>query len=143
MNVDLLIEPLQVLLRQTGEFLPRLAGASPLFIYRPAQYLKKFNPKYNKKVAEAEKSGTSKRSWAAVHNREDNMYQFDNPQLPTLQPWMNTSKPPADRFVALRNPYFHRVDASGRQLPYIDRVVLAVAERALATTSRTARSEDP
>jgi peptide/nickel transport system substrate-binding protein len=63
-----------------------------------------------------------------VHNREDNMYQFDNPSLPTVQPWMNTTKPPADRFVAVRNPYFHRVDANGRQLPYIDRVILAVAE---------------
>ena len=40
-------------------------------------------------------------------------YESDNPDLPTLQPWMNTTKPPADRFVAVRNPYFHRVDAAG------------------------------
>jgi len=110
------------------DFLPRMAGASPLFIFRPSHYLKQFHAKYSKKVAEADKSGTSKRSWSALHNREDNMYQFDNPALPTVQPWVNTSKPPADRFVAARNPYFHRVDANGRQLPYIDRVILSVAE---------------
>ncbi len=57
------------------------------------------------------------------------MYQFDNPDLPTLQPWMNTTKPPADRFVVVRNPYFHRVDANGRQLPYIDRVVMVGRRR--------------
>lgn len=124
------------------DFLPRMAGASPLFIFRPSAYLKQFHSKYNKKVAEAEKSGASKRGWAATHNREDNMYQFDNPRLPTLQPWMNTSKPPADRFVAQRNPYFHRVDANGLQLPYIDRVVLAVAEGKLIPAKTGAGESD-
>jgi len=124
------------------DFLPRMAGASPLFIFRPSHYLKQFHSKYNKKVAEADKSGTSKRSWAALHNREDNMYQFDNPALPTVQPWVNTSKPPADRFVAARNPYFHRVDANGRQLPYIDRVILSVAEGKLIPAKAGAGESD-
>lgn len=113
------------------DFLPSLAGASSLFIYRPAHYLRKFHKKYSKKVAEAEANGTAKRKWSQVHNRQDNMYQFDNPDLPTLQPWMNTSRPPADRFVAARNPYFHRVDTNGRQLPYVDQVVMAVADSKL------------
>jgi peptide/nickel transport system substrate-binding protein len=124
------------------DFLPRMAGASPLFIFRPAHYLRQFHSKYNKKVADADKSGASKRGWAAVHNREDNMYQFDNPALPTVQPWINTSKPPADRFVAARNPYFHRVDANGRQLPYIDRVVLSVAEGKLIPAKTGAGESD-
>jgi len=124
------------------DFLPRMAGASPLFIYRPAHYLKKFHKKYNKKVAEIESKGGPKRGWAAQHNREDNLYQFDNPALPTLQPWMNTSRPPADRFVAVRNPYFHRVDAAGLQLPYIDRVVLSVAESKLIPAKTGAGESD-
>jgi peptide/nickel transport system substrate-binding protein len=124
------------------DFLPRMAGASPLFIFRPAHYLKQFHKKYSKKVAEAEASGAAKRSWAAVHNREDNMYQFDNPRLPTLQPWMNTSKPPADRFVAVRNPYYHRVDENGRQLPYIDRVVMPVVEAKLIPAKTGAGESD-
>jgi peptide/nickel transport system substrate-binding protein len=124
------------------DFLPRMAGASPLFIYRPAHYLKQFHRKYNHKAIESDVAGAMKRGWAAVHNREDNMYQYDNPKLPTLQPWINTSKPPADRFVALRNPYFHRVDAAGRQLPYIDRVVLAVAESKLIPAKTGAGESD-
>jgi peptide/nickel transport system substrate-binding protein len=122
------------------DFLPRMAGASPLFIFRPAHYLKQFHKKYNKKV-ESE-GGGGKRGWAALHNREDNMYQFDNPKLPTLQPWINTTKPPADRFVAVRNPYFHRVDAAGLQLPYIDRIVLQVAEGKLIPAKTGAGESD-
>jgi peptide/nickel transport system substrate-binding protein len=126
--------------RPNPDFLPRMAGASPLFIFRPAHYLKQFHRKYNKKV-ESE-GGGGKRGWAAVHNREDNMYQFDNPKLPTLQPWINTTKPPADRFVAVRNPYFHRVDAAGLQLPYIDRIVLQVAEGKLIPAKTGAGESD-
>jgi peptide/nickel transport system substrate-binding protein len=122
------------------EFLPRMAGASPLFIFRPAHYLKQFHKKYNKKL-EGE-AGTAKRGWAALHNREDNMYQFDNPKLPTLQPWINNTKAPADRFVAARNPYFHRIDVNGRQLPYIDRVVMSVAEGKLIPAKTGAGESD-
>ena len=31
---------------------------------------------------------------------------------------------PAQRFVAVRNPYFYRVDSKGQQLPYLDRFIL-------------------
>ena len=110
-------------------FLPRLAGASPLFIYRPAHYLKRFHGKYadpSKLKKQLRKNRT--RSWAALHNRFDNMYRFDNPNLPTLQPWVNHTRPPATRFIAARNPYYHRVDEKGRQLPYIDKFILIVSD---------------
>jgi peptide/nickel transport system substrate-binding protein len=123
-------------------FLPRLAGTSPLFTFRPAHYLKKFHKKYNAKVAKADADGTAKRKWSAVHNRVDNMYESDNPELPSLQPWVNTTKAPADRFVAVRNAYFHRVDATGRQLPYIDRFVLAIADSKLIPAKTGAGEAD-
>jgi peptide/nickel transport system substrate-binding protein len=59
------------------------------------------------------------------------MYKADNPDLPTLEPWFNTTKPPATRFVAKRNPYFHRIDENGLQLPYIDQLTLTVADSKL------------
>ena len=123
-------------------FLPRQAGASPLFIYRPAHYLKPLHKKYSEKVRKADADGTAKRKWSAVHNRADNLYESDNPDLPTLQPWMNTTRPPADRFVAVRNPYFHRVDEHGRQLPYIDRFILAVADSKLIPAKTGAGEAD-
>ena len=110
-------------------FLPRIAGASPLFIYRPAHYLKQFHPRHVGEAAAARRAEEEgQRSWAALHNRWDNLYKFDNPDLPTLQPWRNTTRPPAPRFTAQRNPFFHRIDARGRQLPYIDEVVLVQAD---------------
>jgi peptide/nickel transport system substrate-binding protein len=128
--------------RPNPHFLPRMASTSPLFVFRPAHYLKQFHKKYNPKVAKAEAEGTAKRRWSAVHNRMDNMYEGDNPDLPTLQPWMNTTRMPADRFVAVRNPYFHRVDARGRQLPYIDRLVLAIADPKLIPAKAGAGESD-
>ena len=70
----------------------------------------------------------SARNWAALFNRKANQYRNDNPKLPTLGPWVLKTKPPADRFVFERNPYYFRVDAQGRQLPYIDKVICAVAD---------------
>ena len=110
-------------------FLPRLAGASPLFIYRPAHYLKQFHGRYAdpaklKKLLKKRRT----RSWAALHNRYDNMYRFDNPKLPTLQPWVNHTRPPATRFIGVRNPYYHRVDEKGHQLPYLDNFIMAVSD---------------
>ncbi|MEQ8326922.1 MAG: ABC transporter substrate-binding protein [Parvibaculum sp.] len=110
-------------------FLPALAAAAPLFIYRPAHYLKQFHAGYiNEEALQRRAEAIGLRSWAELFQRKDRMFRFDNPELPSLQPWVNTSMPPVERFVARRNPYFHRVDAAGRQLPYIDEVILTRTE---------------
>ncbi|MFO1074993.1 MAG: ABC transporter substrate-binding protein [Geminicoccaceae bacterium] len=110
-------------------FLPALAATNQLFIYRPAHYLKQFHPKY---VAADELAQRIKdngaRDWAQLFLRKDRLNDFDDPDTPTLQPWMQTTRSPAQRFVGQRNPYFHRVDPSGRQLPYIDQLVLEVVD---------------
>ncbi|MFY8105343.1 MAG: ABC transporter substrate-binding protein [Elstera sp.] len=111
------------------KFLHELAGAAPLFIYRPSQYLKQFHTRYAE--PEALKAAIAKakvRNWAALHNRLDNQYRNDNPDLPTLDPWVLKTKPPAEQFTFIRNPYYHRIDARGQQLPYFDRVLMQVAE---------------
>ncbi len=113
-------------------FLPKIAAASPIFIYAPAHYLRQFHKKYvdpdqlAKLVAE-----DNARDWVQLFLRRGRMNKFNNPDLPTLQPWMLTTRPPAERIVAVRNPYFHRVDSRGQQLPYIDRVILEVVDKKL------------
>jgi peptide/nickel transport system substrate-binding protein len=124
-------------------FLPALAAATPLFIYMPAHYLKSFHDRH----AEPEKLAamvkeTQARDWAQLHGRKDGMYNFDNPDLPTLQPWFPTTPSPAMRFVFERNPYFHRVDSAGQQLPYIDRVVLEVVDDKLVPIKAGAGETD-
>jgi peptide/nickel transport system substrate-binding protein len=118
--------------KPNSQFLPALADAAPLFIFRPSKYLKKFHIKYadKKKLEQAVKDAGS-RNWAALHNKRDNQYKNDNPKLPTLDPWVLQTKPPADRFVFVRNPYYYRVDAQGHQLPYIDKVAFEVVDSKL------------
>jgi peptide/nickel transport system substrate-binding protein len=114
--------------RPNPKFLPALASASPLYIYRPAHYLKQFHARYTDeaKLNELAKQ-KGQRNWAALHNKMDNLYKNDNIDLPSLQPWVNSTRMPAERFTFVRNPFFHRVDPEGRQLPYIDRVVMQIA----------------
>ncbi|HFD14945.1 MAG TPA: ABC transporter substrate-binding protein [Rhodospirillales bacterium] len=113
-------------------FLPKIAAASPIFIYAPAHYLKQFHKKYVDPERLAELVAEDKaRDWVQLFLRRGRMNKFNNPDLPTLQPWMLTTRPPAERFIAVRNPYFHRVDKRGQQLPYIDRVILEVVDKKL------------
>ncbi|MHA1522853.1 MAG: ABC transporter substrate-binding protein, partial [Alphaproteobacteria bacterium] len=129
--------------RPNPTFLPLLAQARPPFIYRPAHYLKQFHENYGDSAKIGEQVTAGKlRNWAQLHNRRDNMYKNDNPDLPTLQPWVNTTAPPATRFVFKRNPYFHRIDANGLQLPYIGDVVMTVASKKLIPAKVVAGETD-
>ncbi len=124
-------------------FLPLLAGARPLYIYRPAHYMKQFHARYaaaEELAAEAE--AEHQRNWVALHYRKSHQYKNNNPDLPTLQPWMLVTPPPSDRFVFERNPYFHRVDSKGQQLPYIDRVVFTIASARLIPAKAGAGESD-
>ncbi|MSO93479.1 MAG: ABC transporter substrate-binding protein [Rhodospirillales bacterium] len=113
-------------------FLPELAGAAPLYIYRPAHYLKQFHTRHadpetlKKKIKEE-----GQRNWVALQFHMGRQYRNENPELPTLDPWVLRTKPPADRFIFARNPFYHRVDAEGRQLPYIDEVEIVIASAKL------------
>lgn len=113
-------------------FLLDQAGAFSTTLYRPAHYLRQFHaafadPETLAKLAKAEK----RRNWVSLFYARDSMYEMNNPDQPTLQPWRQTTRVPAQVFVAERNPYFHRVDPRGRQLPYIDRLVLILVDKAL------------
>ena len=124
-------------------FLSLLAQPRPPFIYRPAHFLKQFHEDFGdpdqiaRFVADA-----NVRNWAQLHNRKDNMYNNDVVDLPTLQPWMNKTEPPSTRFVMPRNPYFHRIDGVGRQLPYIDQLVVTIAENSLIAAKTISGESD-
>jgi len=114
------------------DFLPSIAGATPLYIFAPAHYLKQFHKKYTDAAAlEALAKQAGARNWVALYTQRSKLIDSANPELPVLEPWINTTKAPAERFVFVRNPYYHRVDGQGRQLPYLDRVVVNVVEGSL------------
>jgi len=125
------------------EFLPALAGSRPLYIYRPAHYLKQFHAKYNdieKLNAQAKAKGS--RDWAAYHRRISRQYRPENPDLPSLQPWVNSTRPPANRFTFVRNPFYHRIDTIGQQLPYIDNVIIDLGSAKIIPTKTGSGESD-
>ncbi|MBQ0823505.1 ABC transporter substrate-binding protein [Microvirga sp. HBU67558] len=124
-------------------FLPQLAGSLDPGIYRASTYLKQFHAKYADKAALDDKAKQQKlKSWAALHNRMDDMKEQTNPALPTLMPWRVMNAAPANRFIFERNPYYHRVDHQGQQLPYVDRLIMDVSAPGLFAAKANAGELD-
>ena len=126
-------------------FLPEPAMASePLHLTRPAHYLKQFNTDFTPEASDGAGHcrSQSTRSWAALHNELDDMYKFDNPDEPTLQPWVNVAAGGKSRRTFVRNPYYHRIDETGTQLPYIDEVEMTVVGGGLIAAKANAGEAD-
>ncbi len=105
-------------------FIESQARAAPLFLFAPAHYLKRFHPRY-------EAAGNDVGNWMQRFQRVNVMLTNDNVDLPSLNPWVLATPPPAQRYVFVRNPYYHRIDEKGQQLPYADRVIFAVTSPGL------------
>lgn len=125
------------------DFLPSLASAQALGIVLPAAYMKQFHEKYQDpdKLEELIKENKAKK-WTTLHIRMSRQYRPENPDLPTFDPWRNRTKPPAERFIFERNPFFHRVDETGQQLPYIDQMILGVSSSAIIVAKTGAGESD-
>ncbi|MDX1513358.1 MAG: ABC transporter substrate-binding protein [Gammaproteobacteria bacterium] len=124
-------------------FLPALAGTWPEYIYAPFHYLRKYHPRYTDRAKlEAKAKEKGQRSWVSIHVKKFSPYKNENPDLPTLQPWRNSTEKPSTRFEFVRNPYFHRVDPQGRQLPYLDRVIMNIADGKLIPAKTGAGEAD-
>lgn len=113
-------------------FLTALAGARPLYIYQPSHYMKQFHKKYadeNKLKQQVEKEQVQ--NWGSLHIRKGRQYRPENPEMPSLQPWVNSTKLPSERIKFKRNEYFHRVDPNGTQLPYIDEMIINIVSKSI------------
>ncbi len=125
------------------DFLAALAGARPLYIYAPKHYLKQFHGAYaDADILNEKAKAKGKRNWASIYFKQNKSYKQTNIDLPSLQPWINTVKPPSERFIFVRNPFYHRVDSSGRQLPYIDEIEMNIASSSLVPAKSGAGESD-
>lgn len=124
-------------------FLQSLASAQALTLALPSAYMKQFHVDYvgEEKVAEAIKKYRVE-TWPDLHTKLSRSYRPENPDLPTLDPWRNTTAPPAQQYIFERNPYFHRVDENGLQLPYIDRFLLNVSSSDIISAKTGAGETD-
>ena len=64
------------------------------------------------------------------------------PYLGTYYISVNTTYPPSDRFIFKRNPFYHRIDQNGRQLPYIDSIAINIASSKLVPAKTGAAESD-
>jgi len=108
----------------TGQFGGRFWGG-----YAPAHYLKQYLPKY----AEGGVDALTKMASDAGFDTWLNLLKFKidwqkNTELPVLAPWHTISAITESTWVMERNPFFYEVDTAGNQLPYIDKIVLSLAE---------------
>ena len=114
------------------EFLPAIAGTLPLELVMPAHYGKQFHPRY---AEEAELNALLEQARVAnakaLHERMMRAITYQNPDLPRLDAWLNTTEPPSNLYLFKRNPYYHRVDPEGRQLPYVDEIHMSIGSGAL------------
>ena len=105
----------------------RQSSGNSFGAYAPAHYLKQFMPKYSSEAevnARARAAGYD--NWVRMlHVRKD--WQL-NPELPTLGPWKTTRPINTPTWAMERNPFYYVVDTDGNQLPYIDGVVMTLAE---------------
>ena len=123
------------------DFLPKLAAPLPLMLFMPQAYMRGFHANYQTQEKLAELIEVNRvDDWQGLHQKMSRTNRPENPDLPTLEAWRPRTPPPSERFVFERNPYFHRVDQAGTQLPYVDRIVLDVASADIIS-AKTATGE--
>nr|WP_306304377.1 ABC transporter substrate-binding protein [Aureimonas sp. AU4] len=112
-----------------GLFVQQLAWAQQDQLTRtPKHYLERFHIRYNPDADKlAKEQGLE--SWIALFQREigmadDNTF-YQNGNRPTLNAWVFLEAPGTntEQAVAVRNPFYFKVDTAGTQLPYFDRIV--------------------
>jgi peptide/nickel transport system substrate-binding protein len=95
--------------------------------FAPAHYLKQFHPKYaseeelNQIIADG---GFD--NWVSLFKAKNNWTL--NTELPVVTPWKVVTPANSPVWTLERNPYSIWVDTAGNQLPYIDKIVLTLAE---------------
>lgn len=109
-------------------FLTKLASPIPLTLALPAAYMRQFHASHQTEEQLTRLIEQNRvDDWVGLHRKMSRQNRPENPDLPTLEAWCPTTAPPSEQFVFERNPYYHRVDENGRQLPYVDKIVLNVS----------------
>jgi peptide/nickel transport system substrate-binding protein len=116
-----------------GFFLQQMAWADQDQLVRtPKHYLEQFHLRYNPEADNLAKAAGMD-NWIAKFQQEvgylDSNVYYQNPNHPALTGWVwhreGGIAPGAstERSIAVRNPFYHKVDTKGTQLPYFDRIM--------------------
>ena len=106
---------------------PHTRGDSGLGLYAPSHYLSDFHPDViglDEANAKAEAAGYE--NWAKYMLFLN--HANANPDSPMMTAWRVVKPITSDQWALERNCYYWAVDTEGQQLPYMDEVVLDLAE---------------
>ena len=106
---------------------PHTRGDSGLGLYAPSHYLSDFHPDViglDEANAKAEAAGYE--SWAKYMLFLN--HANANPDSPMMTAWKVVKPITSDQWALERNCFYYGVDTEGQQLPYMDNVVLDLAE---------------
>lgn len=118
--------------KPNGLFLERLAIAYPV-PYAPAHYLRQYHPEIgDQALIERTRKALNLPSARSLYDR---LIEPFNPACPRMWPWIYRQYRATPPQTFVRNPYYFAVDSSGRQLPYLDRVVVDVKAKSLLTAA--------
>ena len=95
--------------------------------FAPAHFFEKFMPKYNPKADDDAKTAGFEdwKKWFANYYQkyhDDGTVSAAALEVPTLESHVIEIAPDTQQRIFKANPYYFKVDSSGQQLPYIDRV---------------------
>jgi peptide/nickel transport system substrate-binding protein len=118
--------------KPNGFFLQQMAWADQDQLVRcPKHYLEQFHIRFNPE-ADALAKAAGLESWIALFQQEigflDTNVYFQNTKKPALTAWVFTREGGSalgqntETAIAVRNPFYHKVDTEGTQLPYFDRI---------------------
>lgn len=110
----------------------KFADPYPLFVFRmarptpppytPGHYMQQFHLNLTEDAAglEAKAKEAGFETWVQYYT--DRNWWYNNPERPSVGPWLAKNQLAEELFIMERNPYFFAVDADGNQLPYVDRI---------------------
>jgi len=100
-------------------------------LLKPKHYLQQFHKDYAKPdelAAKIEAAGLSAAEWHRLFLDEGGSWGgadcetcVEEGRMPVLRGWIVKTHP-QDLIIMERNPYFHKVDTEGKQLPYVERI---------------------
>lgn len=131
-----------------GLFLQNLSASYGVRVTQfPEHYLSQFSMELNPESVTAlmEEAGFEEYGqwWISNVGSYGNDSEYNDPNRPTLQPWMPTAPfIGEERFTLVRNPYYFKVDPECNQLPYIDERVFTLVTDPEVALLKTIDGED-
>ena len=105
--------------------------------FYPKHYLKQFHAAYQDKAAlDKLVKDAGVNAWNELFTDKADFYGiwYRNPDRPVTSPWSLVQGKPNTTAIMRRNPYYHGLDAEGKQLPYVEEIRKRIEDAATDVT---------